>query len=218
MGCLPQTSALRAHGSMWKRTWKECKSQREWMTPTNLSFKYNKTGAHMKSQRLQQHTQGLYRCKLYGVPVLRQGSSHGLPFLTKTLFPIDICLQKKNKLSSKQSHWIYQPYLRLWPMPSNRWQKQNELNGILVDVLFHIPLFGYFSSCQYFACILCFPILCFYGGGGGVFVVPVSSAFLLFCSHLFIPVCLLQKEGKEAWLCGKDLGESRRGKTDQNIL
>ena len=61
MGCLHQIPSLRAHGTLWKKRGKECKSQKAWKTPRNQSPLISLNKARTNSQRLKQLVQGLHR-------------------------------------------------------------------------------------------------------------------------------------------------------------
>jgi hypothetical protein len=55
-----------------------------------VSASYNRTGAHMNSQRLWQHAQDLHRVKPDRVPEQRGGSGHEISLLDKKLCFVDI--------------------------------------------------------------------------------------------------------------------------------
>lgn len=48
------------------------------------------------------------------------------------------------KLAPTESQWVYEPLLRVSPMPSNRWSTQNKLHGIFKGPLSHSVLSGHF--------------------------------------------------------------------------
>lgn len=74
-----------------------------------MSSRHNKTDAHMNSQRLWQHAQGLHRFKPEGVPALRRGHGHGFLLLTKQLSSIDTLI--KVKISFSQ--WSLTRYINI---------------------------------------------------------------------------------------------------------
>lgn len=51
---------FRAQGALRKRRQKECKSQKKWRTPRKQGH-LNMSKAHMNSERLRQHVQGLHQ-------------------------------------------------------------------------------------------------------------------------------------------------------------
>lgn len=59
-----------------------------------VSSGHSRTDAHMNSQRLGQHAQGVQRFKPDEVPALRGGSGHEFPLLTKKLSVIDTYCQR----------------------------------------------------------------------------------------------------------------------------
>lgn len=101
-------------------------------------------------------------------------------------------------------------------MPSSKLPTLNQLKANFCRLLSHIILFGPFLSYWSFACILLFPILCFYR-----FCLFFVCVFLFYCFVLL--VCFLRKEGRRVsgWIGGEVGGiweELGRGNHGQNIL
>lgn len=71
MGYLHQPP-LRSQGSVWKRKQKDCRRQRLWRTPRKLSSRQKRTGLHINSKRLWQHSEAL--CRLN--PAMRGERGH----------------------------------------------------------------------------------------------------------------------------------------------
>lgn len=86
--------------------------------------------------------------------------------------------------------YIYEPYLQVGPMTCSRWPRENELNGISIDLFSHISLLGQLFVLLAFCFMSLFLILCFYGFWSCMLVSCVCS-FLLVCCFTF---CLFSKD------------------------
>ena len=69
---------------LFRRGGRKIVNQRKWRAPRG-QWLPDTTGLHLNSQTLGQHAWGLHRSKLNGVPVLRMGSGHEFPPLSKKL-------------------------------------------------------------------------------------------------------------------------------------
>ena len=59
------------------------------------SFRHNMTDTHKNSQRLSQHAQDTHRFKSDRIPELGRINGHKVPPITKNLFVIDTCRQRR---------------------------------------------------------------------------------------------------------------------------
>lgn len=73
----------------------------------------------------------LYKFKWNRIPAWRRGSGHKVIPLTKKLFTIGNCLERKNTFSPMEWHWVFHSHCREGLRPRNSWIIQNELHKVL---------------------------------------------------------------------------------------
>jgi hypothetical protein len=91
----------------------------------------NKMDAHMNTQRLRQHAQGLDGSALGGALELKGEVNTGPSLLTQKQPPPYNHWQMKHHFPPRESHWENKLLLRTDCMSSSRWPTENELNSIL---------------------------------------------------------------------------------------
>lgn len=124
MGLLHRPLPFRAQKTMWKRKWKDCKSQKEWITPRKQHLPGTPGLTHIG---IHEDCGCMHRSKPAEVPTPRGRSDrHVLPSLTNKLSQIDI----HSFLQWRLVHWVYKQ-VRVGPMLSSRWPTQNKVHSIL---------------------------------------------------------------------------------------
>ena len=153
-----------------------------------VSSRHDRPDAHINSQSLWQHAQGLHRSKSDGVPVLKSEVDTN-PYLNQEAVCNWYLLANKELFSPREeSHWVHKPHLRTGPLPSSRWPTQNELHSIL-GVFYIIMLWAFFTFSVLCVCIVASKFV-----GFGVYV--CMCAFVSF--KFYLPFfSLREKEGSQ---------------------
>lgn len=125
-----------------------------------LNFKWNRTNAHMNSQRLWQHEQNLQIFKPEEIQAHTERNGHWVAPLTKNIFAIDTHLQRENQFSPTEFHSACPPHVVAGSIPRSRWSTQNELSGVFVDFCsILLCLLRCILSYWSFACLFWFLLL-----------------------------------------------------------
>lgn len=135
--CLHQAPLLIPQGSMKKMGWKDCPSQRGWMTQRKWCI-LDTTWLMQYEFRLWHH---IHWSKLDGTQPWEGGSGHWFTPLTKNLPPIDSSLQKKELVFPNRVSLDI--YTTLNGGPMHKVDDQYKMNSVFYLEIFlsHIALF-----------------------------------------------------------------------------
>lgn len=117
--------SMKSQESTWKWRQTKCKSQRWRRPPRRLSFRPNRTDAHMKSQKLWQHS--MYKTctsQTRQDPSTAEGKWHKALLTTKKAACDPHLLERDNECP-----WVCQPHSKVEPLIRTSWSTPNRVHG-----------------------------------------------------------------------------------------
>lgn len=121
-----------------------------------LCFFWHKSVVHINSQRLWPHIQGLHWFKPDGILTLREESGDELLPLTRKLFAINNCYQRKNSVSSNGVSLSIFSTLQTRPQAQEWLDNTRQTKWYFCKFIVSVCLFGVFLVVLSFACLFSF--------------------------------------------------------------